>query len=196
MADDGVTGALKERLSSEVLGTFSLSMIICCWKVWIFAFNGQDPEVKIRKIEEFLYSWQVIQALGEALAATLFILFAVKWLKTKYSIWAIKQEAEVKVASQRLAFKSEIESRDLISSIEGVSSISDQLTKSGSLIEEYAEKLISHHAQATLQFYPELVNNYNFIRNELSKIEGCNDAVKKLEVVSARLSIPLKKITQ
>lgn len=86
--------SIKDRLSSPILGTFTLTYLISNYKVFIYAFSSLPPEDKIKEIDNILICYWQFAHLGITLAITLFILFIIPNLKNRYEIHLAESSTE------------------------------------------------------------------------------------------------------
>jgi hypothetical protein len=95
MALDEISGALKQRLESPVVGTFSISMMLANWKFILILFSDLPYAAKLHEANSYLTSWQFLGAIIAALVATGFILFKVPEIRDYFLAKEIDRESKI-----------------------------------------------------------------------------------------------------
>lgn len=84
-----VSGALKDRLGSSIVGTLTLSFGILNWRFFVILFSGIGVEPKIQQAEDALYG-SLVSNIIISVFVTLIVLFLVPFLKVLYDSYFFK----------------------------------------------------------------------------------------------------------
>ncbi len=95
-----ISGALKERLGSNIVGTFSLSFAILNWKFFVYLFSSLEVNAKIEIAQNELNSRALINIFA-SLMITLGILVLGPFLKSIYDKYYYRVSASSELSKLR-----------------------------------------------------------------------------------------------
>lgn len=97
---DEISGALKDRLSSNILGTFTLFYMTLNWKFFVYVFSSMEAKLKIESAKAILCE-EFWCNLILSFVFTGFVLFILPFLKVWYDKFYFKRQAESELVKQK-----------------------------------------------------------------------------------------------
>lgn len=171
--------AVKERLTSPILGTLVLSLIITNWRIVLTLLSTDSVDLKISKIEGMIYSWNILIPVGVAFGITFGILFGVNEFKNWYQGYLNRRKHVVD--KEKLKLDRQLDLLDVVGQEAVDSAINATI-----------------HLQQLKTDYDDLIKYIESVKNALNKASPPKNPDfwksfdKKIDRVSSQLSLVTK----
>lgn len=121
--------AIKYRIGSPLLGTYSLSLLMFNWEILTYLFSSENPSDKIQSIHKIMCGQFFLPSFAFAALTTIIVCFAMPYISNWYVVWLAKiaSDRDIKLSKQsKISETAQKIGKEKITSVTKLPSLLDQ----------------------------------------------------------------------